>query len=103
MKLDDAGIADQALRDPALAQAVARHKSAFFAGKDGIGQSIDYGAAVAGRLLLVPNGSALEGLAEDYVRMIADGLLLDEAPAFDTVIERCRRLQERANDAARRR
>ena len=60
-----------------LALAVARHKSAFLAGKDPSGNAIDYAAAVSGGLRLVPHDKALASFSLDYERMVEDGLLLN--------------------------
>ena len=72
--MDDAGVADRALADCALALSVARHKAVFFPEKDAAGGRIDYEAAVSGGLQLVPTGSALEVLGDDYARIAADGM-----------------------------
>jgi hypothetical protein len=97
VRLDLEGHAARALEDRDLAQAVARHKSWFFAENDAAGEIIDYGAAVSGDLQLVPAGEALALLAADYAKMTEDGVLLDDAEPFEGIIERCRALQERAN------
>lgn len=97
VRLDEAGYAEAALHERDLALAVARHKTSFFAEKDGAGHSIDYEAAVTGALRLVPEGEAQEVLADDYRRMVEDGLLLDDAEPFDILIERCRELERNAN------
>jgi hypothetical protein len=99
-RLDDAGIAQVAIADPALAAAVAEHKSWFFAEKNAERKPIDYRRAVAGQLRLVPHGEAREILAEDYRHMVEDGLLLDEAETFDVLMERISSLEERTNAAA---
>jgi hypothetical protein len=62
-RLDAAGFADSAIKDTALAKAVADHKSGFFAEKSPEGELIDYHAAVSGRLSLVPGEGALAKLA----------------------------------------
>ena len=98
-RLDEAGYAGKALADRALALSVARHKAAFFREKDAGGRWIDYGAAVSGELQLVPDGFTRNALAEDYDRMVSDGMLLDDAESFDTLIERCADLEARANVA----
>ena len=97
VRLDDAGIAAQALGNRVLAQAVARHKAMFFAENDSAGNRIDYQAAVSGELRLVPDGPARTALAEDYNRMLADGMLLDDEAPFDEVITRCAEIESRAN------
>ena len=98
-RLDEAGIAASALADRSLAHSVARHKSMFFSENDARGQRIDYEAAVSGGLQLVPTGAALAELAEDYARMLADRMLLDEAEQFDALMERCAEIQARANES----
>lgn len=94
-KLDEAGLADAALADRDLAQAVAAHKQMFFSEKAADRSVIDYSAAVAGQLRLVPQGEALAALGDDYRRMTEDGLLLADAPPFEAVIERCGEIRNR--------
>ena len=96
-RLDDAGIAVSALADRALAHSVARHKAVFFPEKDAAGIRIDYQAAVGGGLQLVPAGSALDVLADDYGRMLADGMLLDADEPFERLMEHCSGIEARAN------
>ena len=98
VRLDDAGFAATALTDRALALAVARHKAMFFAEKDAAGNGIDYVTAVSGGLQLVPGGSARDALSEDYERMVADGMLLEDGEPFDELIERCADIETRANN-----
>ncbi len=96
-RLDEAGIADNALADRALALSVARHKAMFFTENDACGERIDYEAAVSGHLQLVPSGAAHAVLADDYARMLADGMLLDESESFDALMERCAQIEAQAN------
>ncbi len=96
-RLDEAGIAVRALADRELALSVARHKAAFFSENDARGDRIDYEAAVSGRLQLVPSGAAYAALAEDYSRMVADGMLVDEGEPFDALMDRCTGIEARAN------
>ena len=97
LRLDDAGYAKKALADHALALSVARHKSMFFREKDTAGNWVDYEAAVSGGLQLVPDGPAYQVLADDYGRMLADGMLLDDEERFGDLMERCADIQRRAN------
>ena len=97
VRLDEAGVAANALADRALALAVARHKAVFFVENDARGERIDYEAAVSGHLQLVPEGAGRTVLAGDYARMLADGMLLDESEPFDALIERCAAIEVRAN------
>ena len=85
-----------AISDKVVAQAVARHKAIFFPEKDTAGNVIDYDLAVSGGLRLVPDGPALEILSEDYRKMVEDGLLLTGADPFSVLIEKCRRVEQKA-------
>ena len=96
-RLDGAGIATSALADRRLALSVARHKSIFFSENDANGERIDYEAAVSGGLQLIPTGSALSELADDYARMLDDRMLFDEDESFDALMERCADIEIRAN------
>ena len=100
VRLDDAGIATAAISDRDLAGAVGRHKSMFFAEKAADGDTIDYEAAVCGKLRLAPSGEARVALATDYARMVEDGLLLEDAEPFEALIAGCADIAERANRAA---
>jgi len=79
---------------------VAEHKSIFFAESMPDGAPIDYRAAVTGALDLAPSGDARKTLAEDYQRMVEDGLLLDDAEPFDVLLQRCQALALKVNAAA---
>jgi hypothetical protein len=87
--------AETAMKNRALAEAVAAHKSMFFREKDADGEPIDYHAAVTGNLQLVPEGEARDALAEDYARMVEDGLLMDEAEPFDELMALSMRIQDK--------
>ena len=78
---------------------MADHKSIFFAEKNLEGGLIDYHAAVAGGLRLVPDKNALAKLAADYQHMLDDGLFLEEVESFDALLLRCQTIQEKANAA----
>ncbi|MBB4096727.1 nucleotidyl transferase AbiEii/AbiGii toxin family protein [Sphingomonas kyeonggiensis] len=99
-RLDEAGFAAAAFADRELANAVARHKAMFFAEKAADRSPIDYAAAVNGGLQLVPAGDGAKALEEDYARMVEDGLLLEDAEPFETLMERCAEIAARANSAA---
>ncbi len=96
-RLDAAGFADTAIADKTLARAVADHKTAFFTEKNTDGEVIDYHAAVAGALQLVPDGGLLAKLAADYQHMVDDGLFLDDIESFEALLNRCRAIQLKAN------
>ena len=97
VRLDDAGFAERPLSDRILALSVARHKAMFFREKDSAGSWIDYEAAVSGDLQLVPHGAAYEALADDFGRMLSDGMLPDGEERFEALMERCADLEARAN------
>lgn len=99
-RLDAAGFATSAADDRALAEAVAAHKTVFFAESAPDGAPIDYLAAVSGALILAPTGEARRTLAEDYQRMVEDGLLMDDAETFDTLLRHCRAIADKVNAAA---
>ncbi|ANW02858.1 nucleotidyl transferase AbiEii/AbiGii toxin family protein [Bradyrhizobium icense] len=101
VRLDEAGLAEAAFADRALASAVARHKGMFFAEKAADRSPIDYAAAVNGGLQLVPGGDAAKALEEDYGRMVEDGLLLDDAENFEVLMARSADIARRANEAAK--
>ena len=98
-RLAAAGFADAAIADKALARAVADHKSVFFAEKNTHGEIIDYHAAVKGELQLVPAAGALARLAADYQHMVDDGLFLDDVESFEALLDRCRTIQQKANES----
>jgi len=52
--------------------------------------------------MLAPGGEARQTLAEDYQRMVEDGLLLDDAEPFDDLLQRCETLFGKVNAAVRR-
>ena len=58
---------------------------------------IDYHAAVAGGLQLVPDDGALAKLAVDYQHMVDDGLFLDDVESFQSLLDQCRTVEMKAN------
>ena len=97
VRLDSAGLTEHALADREIAEAVAALKTMFFREKDASGNWVDYHAAVAGHLQLVPVGASLDALTDDYARMVEDGLLLDEAEPFAELMASCQEIADRAN------
>ena len=69
----------------------------FFAENDVHGERIDYHAAVSCGLQLVPSDAALSVLADDYQRMLTDGMLLGDSESFDSLMKRCAAIEARAN------
>ncbi|MBF0334978.1 MAG: nucleotidyl transferase AbiEii/AbiGii toxin family protein, partial [Alphaproteobacteria bacterium] len=99
-RLDEAGLAQAAVADRELANAVARHKGMFFAEKAADRAPIDYTEAINGGLRLVPEGDGLRALEDDYGRMVEAGLLLEDAESFEALMARCADIATRANKAA---
>jgi hypothetical protein len=97
VRLDDAGIVATALEDRELGRKVARHKNRFFIIKAANGETIDYETAVDGALCLVPDGEGRSALEDDYERMVEAGLLEENAPSFEEIMERCAMIVARAN------
>jgi hypothetical protein len=97
VRLDEAGYAASAFANRDLAGAAARRKAAFFTEKDAADNIIDHQAAVSGGLRLAPEQDVCATLAEDYRRMVEDGLLFDEAEPFEVLLQRCRDIEQRAN------
>ena len=100
VRLDETGFAASAFSDRELANAVARHKTMFFAEKTADKMFIDYAAAVNGGLRLVPADDVRKALEEDYAQMVDDGLLLEGAEPFEALMARCADVATRANNAA---
>ncbi len=95
--LDAAGFVERSLADRNLALSVARHKAMFFREKDAAGNWIDYEAAVSGALQLVPQALAYEALADDYRKMLSDGMLLEDEERFETILDKCAEIETRTN------
>ena len=53
-----------------------------------------------GQPQLVPSGTVQSALAEDYATMLPTGMLLDDDEPFDTLMQRCALIEERANAAS---
>jgi len=63
-------------------------------------QRSGYQGAVSGNVRLVPSGAAQGAVAEDYGTMLPTGMLLDDDEPFDTLMQRCALIEERANARA---
>ena len=71
-----------------------------FRGGDRYARHWHRGAAVTGALDLAPSGDARQTLAEDYQRMVEDGLLLDDAEPYEVLLQRCQALALKVSAAA---
>ena len=85
------------VNDLRTANAVAQHKSFFFAEKDVNGDKINYMAVVSGQLCLVPEGNAHRVLENDYTKMIEDGVLINTSIPFSDLIIICEQAQDQIN------
>jgi Nucleotidyl transferase AbiEii toxin, Type IV TA system len=95
--LADTPYFDNAIAEHSLAQAVAQHKSWFFAEKAADGTEIDYQHAVQGGLQIVPQGPARAALQADYGKMIEDGVLLNQTMDFSGLMRCCEIMQAKVN------
>lgn len=91
---------EEAVKDRAVAKAVAEHKTYFFSEKNAAGEIIDYFAATNGQLKLAPEGAARDALADDYKNMVADEIMVGNALPFDALMEACVKIEARANTTA---
>lgn len=92
---------EAAVKAREVARAVAEHKSYFFPEKDAAGNTVDYFAAVAGTLRVVPDGAAREALAADYASMLEDQVMVGDALPFEDLMLACGEVAARANSAAK--
>ena len=94
LALHDAGRA--ALSDRALFEDVVRHKTVFFNAR-----YANYDHCLDGRLRLVPDENQLALLKSDYDAMRSVGIVRDDAPHFDSLIESIRDVEIEVNQQPR--
>ncbi|MEW6074394.1 MAG: nucleotidyl transferase AbiEii/AbiGii toxin family protein [Planctomycetota bacterium] len=87
------GVADAAIDDLPLLDAVAAHKQTFFPAA-----WARYDLAVPGTLKLVPTGEFRTGLRQDYRSMRS--MFFGEPPSFEELLQSITELQERINTLA---
>lgn len=90
--LDRGGVAESAIEQLDLLEAVARHKDAFFH----TGWS-SYAEARPGSFRLVPNDALRDALRPDYAQM--QPMFFRAAPSFDELVDALRQLEARINAA----
>jgi hypothetical protein len=100
-RLAQAGIAEAAVRDRALAGEVAQHKEDFWRATDADGQPIDYLLALRGNLQLVPTDAARQALESDFRAMADSGMLRGQIPSFAELLARIALLEQQCNAMAR--
>jgi hypothetical protein len=84
--------------DREIAKKVAVHKSLFFTEKDKDGAVVDYKTAVDGNMRIIPDGSALKKLRDDYVMMQDSQIVREGAPSFDEILESCAAMERELNN-----
>ncbi len=81
-----------ALDNRALLFDVVKHKKVFYHAS-----YANYEACLIGQFRLVPEGSVLTALRDDFQRMISAGMFIGQPPAFDAIIGRLRSLETDIN------
>ena len=81
-----------AINDRSLLEDVIKHKKLFF----NAGYS-HYDDCLAGKLRLIPDKDKLQGLQSDYKEMYTAGILSEDAPDFESLIERVREIEIQVN------
>lgn len=88
--LSRVGIAESALQDPKLREAVVSHKQIFFPSK-----WASYETALPGSFRLMPNPSTVEAVRTDYRMM--DEMFFEKPPEFDQILMEAGALEKRIN------
>jgi hypothetical protein len=83
------------IRSSVLLEAVVAHKKIFFNAS-----YANYDACLQGGVRLVPDNVQRQGLARDYQKMQAAGMLYGRVPTFEVMLERLARLEAEINAVA---
>ena len=81
-----------AINDRSLLENVIKHKKVFFNA-----DYCHYDDCLVGKLRLIPDTDDLRGLQSDYKEMYTAGILSDDAPDFETLIEKLRTIENQVN------
>ncbi|MEQ5837802.1 nucleotidyl transferase AbiEii/AbiGii toxin family protein [Marinobacter sp. NFXS9] len=81
-----------AVENRALLEDVVRHKKVFFH----TGYA-NYDACLDGRLKLLPETDTLDGLQDDYEKMVGAGMIYSTPPSFEEIVDSIRYLESRVN------
>lgn len=81
-----------AIHNRELFEDVVRHKQVFFNAS-----YANYGTCLEGRLRLLPEARILGALQADYEEMIRAGMMYQQAPSFDEIVDAVRRLEKEIN------
>lgn len=87
------GIGQEAIKDWSLAEDVVNHKKVFF----NMGYA-NYDAFLDRNAKLVPDSEVVHRLRADYDKMTKAGMLYDENPTFDSIMEEISELEEAINN-----
>lgn len=91
-QMSTSSIGKAAIVNRELLEDVVRHKQVFF--RYG---NANYEACLQGGINLVPEDKALELLREDYQKMSTAGMMSEDPPKFDEIIESVREVQSEVN------
>lgn len=95
-RLADHEVGQQAMGDSALLRDVLRIKETFY--RSGFSH---YDQCIAGGLRLIPDEPLLEALRQDYQEMLAAHMFYGDTLAFESIVERLRRLEAEINSIGR--
>ena len=98
-QLEAGGIAEKAIADRPLLEAVGRQLGMFYRQKDRDGKFIDFLDVVdSGRVQIVPDAEARNDLELDYRQMIDSGFIYGPAKPFGELMEICGRIERMVNE-----
>lgn len=83
---------EKAISDRSLLEDVIKYKKLFYNSR-----YCHYENCLAGQLRLIPDKVGLQGLQSDYRKMQTAGILSDEAPNFEALIEQVRAIEKEVN------
>lgn len=86
-------ISRKAIADRSLLEDVVQHKKLFFNAS-----YAHYDDSLVGKLRLIPDKDSLLGLRSDYRAMRTAGVLRDDAPDFEVLIEQIRVIEDQVNN-----
>jgi len=81
-----------AIHNRELFEEVVRHKQVFFNASHA-----NYEACLEGQLRLLPEAGILGALQADYEEMIRAGMMYQQPPSFDAIVDSIRRLEKEIN------
>lgn len=91
-KLADHDIGTRALADRELLADVVKYKKVFYTS-----EYANYDKCLNGEFHLLPEGVALTALRTDYEIMVGQAMIYGDAPGFEEIVDRLRRLERQIN------